>query len=415
MYWFRTAAAIVAVTGTAALATACGSSSSSSSNGSGGSSNASATTNTKLTGKPVVLYDITDTSGAGSISAVLQQFPVAEQAAVDHINNDLGGLDGRPFKLVKCDSQADPAATTACANSAVQGGAFAKIGLSVLWDNGNKIFAKSGIVSNNAPVTASDSTSPTSFPFGGGAASEWPGEVKYWATKMGAKVGVTLADANAQGQVNVDLMQAEAKQIPGFKLEVVRLPIGADPTPSVAQVIGYHPDVVFTAAAGSAAVAVYRAFQQQGFPPTKIVNTGATVDQETFFNKVDPSAVNGSYYSYEFDTYDDLTNPEVKEYRDAMKKYSSVEGKSEFYQWGFSDVMTIYNIAKKIGAAKFSAASYLAFMKTISGMNAFMGGPLSVASAPKAAPQIIQPQIRIVQFKDNKVIPVSNGFFNPLT
>ena len=112
---------------------------------------------------------------------------------------------------------------------------------------------------------------------------------------------------------------------------------------------------MFTAAAGSAAVAVYRAFQQQGFPPNKIVNTGATVDQETFFSKVDQAAVEGSYYSYEFETYDDTSNPDVKEYRDAMKKYSKVDGKSEFYQWGFADVMTVYNIAKKIGGAKFDA------------------------------------------------------------
>ena len=93
-------------------------------------------------GDPIVLYDISDTSGAGSISAVLKQFPDAAQAAVDHVNKDLGGLDGRPFKLVKCDSKADPAATTACANQAVQDKALAKVGLSVLWDNGNKVFAK---------------------------------------------------------------------------------------------------------------------------------------------------------------------------------------------------------------------------------------------------------------------------------
>jgi branched-chain amino acid transport system substrate-binding protein len=410
--WSKRATAVAVVALAAAVVAGCGSSSSSTSTASGSGSTAAAK---NPTGKPIVVYDISDTSGAGSISAVLQQFPVAEQAAVDHINKDLGGVGGRPFKLVKCDSKADPAATTACANQAVQDKAISKVGLSVLWDNGNKIFSKAGIVSNNAPVTASDSTSPTSFPFGGGAASEWPGEVHYWATKMGAKHGVTLADDNAQGQVNVDLMQAEAKTLPGFKLDVVRLPIGADPTPSVAKVLGYKPDVVFTAAAGSAAVAVYRAFQQQGFPPTKIVNTGATVDQETFFNKVDPAAVDGSYYSYEFDTYDDTKNPEVKEYRDAMSKYAPVEGKSEFYQWGFADIMTIYNIAKKIGAAKFDQASYLNYMKNIEGMNVFMGGPLSKKSAPKNAPQIIQPQIRIVQYKGGKVIPVSNGFFNPLS
>lgn len=413
MQWFRSATAVAVITATAALAAGCGSSSSSSTSSSSAGSASNVASSTP-SGKPIVIYDVSDTSGAGSISAVLAQFPTAEQAAVDYINKGLGGVDGRPFKLVKCDSKADPAATLACANQAVQDGAVAKVGLSVLWDNGNKIFAKAGIVSNNAPVTASDSVSPTSFPFGGGAASEWPGEVKYAATKMGAKHGVTLADDNAQGQVNVDLMQAEAKTIPGFKLDVVRLPIGSDPTPSVARVIGYHPDIVFTAAAGSAAVSVYHAFQQQGFSPTKILNTGATVDQETFFNKADPAAVEGSYYSYEFDTYDDTSNPDVKVYRDAMKKYSPVEGKSEFYQWGFADVMTIYNIAKKIGGAKFDAASYLNFMKNVEGMNVFMGGPLSKASAPKAAPQIIQPQIRIVQYKGGKIVPVSSGFFNPL-
>ena len=251
MQWMRSCAAVGAIVALAAFSTACGDDEES------GGGSASSGTDKTPSGEPIVLYDISDTSGAGSISAVLKQFPDAAQAAVDHVNKDLGGLDGRPFKLVKCDSKADPAATTACANQAVQDKALAKVGLSVLWDNGNKVFAKEGIVSHNAPVTASDSVSPTSFPFGGGAASEWPGEVQYWGTEMGAKHGVTLADDNAQGQVNVDLMQAQAAKIPGFKLDVVRLKIGADPTPSVARVVGLKPDVVFTAAAGSAAVAVY--------------------------------------------------------------------------------------------------------------------------------------------------------------
>jgi ABC-type branched-subunit amino acid transport system substrate-binding protein len=231
---------------------------------------------------------------------------------------------------------------------------------------------------------------------------------------MGAKHGVTLADDNAQGQVNVDLMKAQAAKIPGFKLDVVRLKVGADPTPSVARVVGLKPDVVFTAAAGSAAVAVYRAFQQQGFSPEKIVNTGATVDEESFFSKIDKAAIEGSYYSYEFETYDDTSNPDVKVYRDAMKKYSDVEGKSEFYQWGFADVMTIYNIAKKIGADKLTQKSYLDYYDNIEGDKVFMGGELSKKSAAKASPQIIQPTIRIVQYKGGKVNPVSDGFFNPL-
>ena len=133
-----------------------------------------------------------------------------------------------------------------------------------------------------------------------------------------------------------------------------------------------------------------------------------------FSNSGRPSSVDGSFYSYEFDTYDDTSNPEVAEYRAAMTKYAPVAGKSEFYQWGFADVMTVYNIAKKIGGANLTQKSYLNALTNIEGMNVFMGGPLSKKSAAKASPQIIQPQIRIVQYKGGKVSPVSQGFFNPL-
>jgi len=54
-------------------------------------------------------------------------------------------------------------------------------------------------------------------------------------------------------------------------------------------------------------------------------------------------------------------------------------------------------------------------MKTVEGQPVFMGGMLSKKSAPAAAPQIVQPTIRIVQYKGGKVVPVSDGFFNPLT
>jgi len=366
----------------------------------------------KPTGKPIVLYSIGDTTGAGSVSAVIEQFPVGEEAAVEYINNELGGVDGRPFKLVRCDSKADPAATTACANEAIKNDAVAKVGLSVLWDNGNKIFARAGVPSLNAPVTNSDSVSPTSFPLAGGSTSEFPAQVEFFATKKGVKHIVMLADDNPQGQVQVGIVRKEADRY-GVKLDVVPLKIGADPTPSVARVVGFKPDLVITAAAGSAAVAVYRAFQQQGFPADKIVNTGAVVDHEAFFSKIDAAAIEGTHFSYVWDSYDDEQNEDVATFRKAMKDYSDVDGRSGFYQWGFSNVMTVYAIAKQVGGDGFGAAELLDFLKGVDGFPVFMGSELSVKSAPKDAPQIIQPNVQIVRYEDGKVVPESDGFINP--
>lgn len=369
----------------------------------------------KLKGEPIVIADISDTSGAGSISAVIAQFTEAEKAAVEYINTDLGGIGGRPVELFVCDSKVDPAATASCAQQAIDKGAVAKVGLSVLWgDNGIPLFEKAGIPSMNAPVSAADSTNAKiSFPLGGGAGTEWPAQISYWAENFGMKKAVILADDNSTGRVQIDNQQAVADEL-GVEIVPVFLPVGAaDPTPYVAKAVQEDPDAIFTAASGAAAVAVYKALNQQGYPADQIVNQGAAVDEETFFSKVPAELVEGSYYTYEFDSYDDLSNPDVKEYRAAMGKYGPNGGKSEFYQWGFSDIMTIARIAEKTGTEAFDADALREFLLTVEDFKAFMGGNLSRAAAPEAAPAAIQSGIRIMQYKGGEVTQITDGYYYP--
>lgn len=369
----------------------------------------------KPTGKPIVLADVSDTTGAGSISAVIAQFPAGAEAAVKYLNEKKGGIGGRPVELFKCDSKTDPAATSSCANAAVQEKAVAKIGLSVLWgDNGIPIAKRAGLPSMNAPVSAQDSIAgDISFPLGGGSGSEWPGQIKYWAENMGMKKAVLLADDNSTGRVQVANQQKTAKEV-GVELIPVYLKVGAaDPTPTIAKAVSQKPDVIFTAASGAAAVAVYRALQQQGFPADKVVNQGAAVDEESFFSKVPANLVDGSYYTYEFDSFDDTSNPEVKIYRDAMKEYGPNDGRAEFYQWGFSNVMTIAQIAEKVGVEDFDAKALKDFLTTVEDTKAFMGGQLSRKSAPKDQAALIQPTFRIMQYKGGKLNNVSDGYINP--
>lgn len=371
----------------------------------------------KLTGEPIVIASISDTSGAGSISAVIAQFTEAEKAAVDYVNADLGGVGGRPLELFVCDSKVDPAATASCAQQAIDKGAVAKVGLSVLWgDNGLPLFEKAGIPSLNAPVSPQDSTADEiSFPLGGGAGTEWPGQIKYWAENFGLKKAVILADDNSTGRVQIENQKAVAKEL-GVEIVPVFLPVGAaDPTPFVAKAVEEDPDAIFTAASGAAAVAVYRALNQQGYPADQIVNQGAAVDEETFFSKVPEEIIDGAYFTYEFDSYDDLDNEDVKDYRNAMKKYGPNEGKSEFYQWGFSNIMTITQIADQTGAKDFDAQALRDFLLKVEDFDAFMGGALSRSNAPESVPATIQSGIRIMQYKDGEVVQVTDGYYYPFS
>src|SRR6201992_4231674 len=123
--WLGAAAAMVA---SGLLAAGCGSrssSSSSSSGSSGGSTTAaSAATTTatassfsfgtakKATGSPYVFGMINDETGPVT-------FPEARQgavAAMQYVNNYLGGINGHPIQIDNCVGDGTPAGTARCAN-----------------------------------------------------------------------------------------------------------------------------------------------------------------------------------------------------------------------------------------------------------------------------------------------------------
>jgi branched-chain amino acid transport system substrate-binding protein len=409
-FWALTAALTAAV----ALA-ACGSSSSSSSSASSAANAAStvASSSGNLKGAPIVIQDDSDTSGLASISAVIAQFSVGEKAAAAYLNAH-GGVGGRPVNLILCDTAFDAGATTACANKLVANKAIAHIGLSELWgENGLPIIARAGIVSMNAPVNAQDGTNPDSFPLGGGSFSEFPAQVKWFAKYKGLKSGVVLEDDDPAGHLAYTVLTGIAAPL-GVKLQGVFVKPGQpDVTPFIAKAVTAHPDYIITAASGSEGVSWYQALAQQSWPPSKVINQGAAVDQESFLSKVPPSAIDGAYFTYEFTSFDDTSNPDVATYRAAMKQYAPNPGLAEFYQWGFANVMTIANIAKKAGVSTFDAAKLKSFMQTVNGFPVYMGGMLSHTGTAKATPQILNPNVQVLQYKSGTLNGISNGFYNP--
>jgi branched-chain amino acid transport system substrate-binding protein len=102
--------------GAAALvATACGSSSKSTSGGSSSTTSAAEAgglgTPNAATGTPVTIgYSFDGASDAADNSDEI----IGTKAAVEYINQYLGGIDGHPIKLDICSTQLDPAKATAC-------------------------------------------------------------------------------------------------------------------------------------------------------------------------------------------------------------------------------------------------------------------------------------------------------------
>lgn len=364
-------------------------------------------------GDPIVFFDITDATGLGAVSAAINQFTIGEKAAADYLNAQ-GGVGGRPIVIKTCDSKADPAATTACAQQAIKAEAVAKLGLSVAWgENGFPVLKKAGIPSLNPPVNPQDmQDGEGSFVTAG--SSEYEALVQYAGEDMNAKTAVVFADENPGGQDEVNRVNAAVKAY-GYDMKVttVYLPAGtADPTPFVAKAVQAKPDVIFTHMNGAQAVSVYTAFSQQGYPTQQILNQGGAVDFDSFLNKVDPSIVEGTIYGFAFENPDDTDNPDVKLYREAMEKYAGVDGKSEFYSWGFSNVMTLADAAKEIGPDTFDATTLKDFLLNVTDFPMFLAQPLDRKYATEAAPAMIRPQIQVLKYSHGKLETVK-PWFNP--
>ncbi|MGW0037847.1 ABC transporter substrate-binding protein [Gordonia sp. NPDC003376] len=364
-------------------------------------------------GAPIVFYDITDATGLGGTSAAISQFTTGELAAQDLLNSQ-GGVGGRPIQVKTCDSKGDPAATTACAQAAINAGAVAKLGLSVAWgENGFPVLKRAGIPSLNPPVNPQDlRDGEGSFVTAG--STEYEAQVYYAGAVLGARSMVVFTDDNPSGQDHIARVEAAIHNY-GYDMTVtpVLLPAGtADPTPFVAKAVRAKPDVILTNQSGAQAAQAYTAFYQQGFDVSRILNQGGAADYESFFDRVDAKVADGALFSYAFANPDDLTDPQVSQYRDAMTKYAGVQGKSEFYEWGFANVMTLAAIAEEIGPDRFDAASLKEFLLGVDDFPMFLGQPMSREYATTAAPAMIRPQIQVLQYRDGKLVTVQ-GWFNP--
>jgi branched-chain amino acid transport system substrate-binding protein len=107
--------ALLLLGASALFATACGSSGKSTSGGSSSTTSATATgglgTPKAATGAPVTIgYSFDGASDAVDNSDEI----VGTKAAVEYINQYLGGIDGHPIKLDICSTNLDPAKATAC-------------------------------------------------------------------------------------------------------------------------------------------------------------------------------------------------------------------------------------------------------------------------------------------------------------
>jgi branched-chain amino acid transport system substrate-binding protein len=394
------------------VSTAC-----SSSGGDKGGANSSGSSSTGPTSNstPIKIGFVSEESGPIAGPATIQPLAGA-QAAVAYLNKEVNGFGGRQIQIVRCDSQSTAAGALTCANKMVSAKVDLVMGASAFWgSNGLPVVSKAHIMNQTIPFQPAEVRDPYAFPITGGIFSEYPAQSYYAVNQLHASNGVAIIADNGSSNVAIGLYKAPWTAAGKQFDSVVVSPATVDLSTTVAKALSYHPDAIVVSVYASQAIQLYENLAQQGFDMTHVINQGPTADFANFFPKVKPSSIlEGTVYSSEFSSYDVTSDPEVALYRHAMETYQHTDGRSDFYVFGFSGVMTDYLVAKKIGFDKFDGARLKESLMTTPAP-VFMGYEFDLSQAPKDIPQAGSSYFRYLGYQNGKLVNLSTTFLNSFT
>jgi branched-chain amino acid transport system substrate-binding protein len=122
---------------------------------------------TAATGEPIVLGMVNqENTAAGSYPELSQ----AAQAAIDWVNEELGGVGGRPIELEVCNTEFSAEGSTSCGQQFVEAGVPAVLGGIDVFGNAIETLDDNGIpYIGGIPVSTQSVTSPNSFQWSGGS------------------------------------------------------------------------------------------------------------------------------------------------------------------------------------------------------------------------------------------------------
>ncbi|MGI5159178.1 ABC transporter substrate-binding protein [Microbispora sp. CA-102843] len=367
--------------------------------GGGNAADTSASTG-GLKGEPIKLGSIlTITNPAwdnGSVKKI-------NEAWASHINEDLGGVKGRPVVVETCDDHGDPAKTSQCLNNLIDSGVVALVNNSSLSFGANALPAmeKAGMANIGGwPVTASEYTSPYNFPATPGAAGSYPGLAVFFAATGAKKLAVAYSNTPSGQQVGLALKkQWEALGGTGYYMTEFDAS-AADFTPAISKIAGEKPDAIILAVGEGPAPRMFQAVKNTGV--TARVGVSSTAGTKKVFEAAGDAAT-GIFYAFA-SVPSDYDNEDAKTYRDVLAKYAPDLDLTGQTAVAASSMQYAYDVLSSV-QGDITKESVLAALREGKPWKGFLTHGTDPANAPADMPQVRNPYTLMLEYKDGKFVP----------
>jgi branched-chain amino acid transport system substrate-binding protein len=362
----------------ALVAAACSSSSTSSTSSSSASAGSSAsasalgTASASATAKPLSIFFF-DEEGASAAASSPESYQAAE-AAVDYVNDNLGGVKGRPLKMTHCESLGTPDSAINCANQAVDAKPDVVIkGVDVAGGSAVPIVTGAGL-----PYVTLNAGSPSevdhklAFSLSSGFAAQFAPVAAYAKTKGYKSLGVIYTNVQPLSTpLNGPFAQLLAKDGISYVPEPVDI-TAADVTSEYNALIAKHVGAILIVTTLAQCTASLQA--RSSLSDSTPLFMSSSCDVPSALSSVSASTTDGTIFAFQ-DTSAVPGDADTKTYLQAMKTYEPSASVGSFAPSAFESIMDFYRaMLTAKDPSTLDAASVATTLEAAKNTPLFMGG-----------------------------------------
>lgn len=330
------------------------------------------------------------------------ELSAAAKAAAAFINDNLGGVNGRPLNIEVCNTGFSAEGSAACGQRFAEAGVPAVLGGIDVFGNAIDILADSGIpYAGGVPISTASATAPNSFQWSGGT---WAAAVAFahWATtELDAKtVSVIYGDFGSISDAATDAQTVLESR--GVTTQLVPHPIiTTDLTSPMTAAMAANPDALIVLTADTGCKAAYDAARVLNIDiPTFYTGACAAPD---IIASVPPEATEGNFYNVEGDVTRDDPDPDFSLYFTVLTAYDDTIDPIGATTVTFRSLMNLW--VQLVGLDDVDAPTVTEALASQRNTPSFMGHPYTCNGEQiEGLPAMCAPQQIVAQLANGELV-----------
>ena len=360
---------------------------------------------TAAEGEPIVLGMINqDNTPAGSFP----ELSGAVQAGVEWINEEMGGIDGRPIEVQVCNTEFSPEGSTACAQRFVELGVPAVVGGIDVFGNAIDTLEDNGIpYVGGIPVSTQSSVSPVSFQWSGGTWGATVAFAEHAITEVQAeRVSILYGEFGSiaeSGQYGREVLEAA-----GVEVQLVPYPILAtDLAAPLEAAAASDPDAIIVLAADTGCRPAFEGLAALDLDVTAYF-VGACA-APTIIEALDPAVTEGAVFNVEGPVDPDIPQPDFDLYFAVVERYGDGLDPVGAGTVSFRSFMNLYVVLRELGADGITSDAIIEALQAKEEAPSFMGHPYTCDGSDfPDLPALCSPQQVLVQIVDGTLTQITD-------